>query len=262
MYVTIDRCRPVDARTGVPTSAALALVGMLVVLTAGCGAPPGDQVGGETALDSAALAGADVMLSEVAGAQFARLSMPQRWRAVASLGTGLPPSNVSRSGLPEPNSTGAGLLEVYCTQCHWLPTPQMHSSQEWDILLRRMLLRARLLDSRLEGEHVPETLTMSGRYRLVPTPEHRDSLRAYLKRNALPVVDPASLPRTEAAGLYVERCSACHQTPSPEAHTASGWGPVVERMQSSMRLMEVDTLTRAEREEILTFLQEHAAAGG
>ena len=252
---------PADPRTLRPALPLSALFGGLLLALGSCDAPPGDPAGGETALDSADLARADVMLSEVSGSQFARLSMAQRWRAVASLGTGLPPTNVSRSGLPEPNSTGAGLLEVYCTQCHWLPTPQMHSSDEWDILLRRMLLRARLLDERLAGEHVPETLTMSGRYRLVPTPEHRDSLRAYLKRNALPVVDPADLPSTEVASLFVERCSACHQTPSPAAHTASGWGPVVERMQSSMRLMEVDTLTRSERKEVLSFLEEHAAAG-
>lgn len=257
MNVSIGRSRPDDAHAGARALAASALAAVLLLPTAAC-TPPADRAEEEAAVDSAALASADVLLSEVTGPQFTRLTLEQRWRAVASLGTGLPPTNISRTGLPEAEGTGAGLLEVYCTQCHWLPTPQMHSSEEWDILLRRMLLRARLLDARLEGEHVPENLTVTGRYRLVPTVEHLDSLRAYLKRNALPVVDPASLPETEAAGLYVERCAACHQTPAPDAHVASEWDRVVDRMQTNMKLMQVDTLTRAERDEIMAFLEEEA----
>lgn len=255
MNVSIGRSRPVDALAG-----ARALAAVLLLPTLACTSPE-ERAEEAAAVDSAALASADVLLSEVTGPQFTRLTLEQRWRTVASLGTGLPPTNISRSGLPEADGTGAGLLEVYCTQCHWLPTPQMHSSEEWDILLRRMLLRARLLDARLEGEHVPENLTVTGRYRLVPTPEHLDSLRAYLKRNALPVVDPESLPETETADLYVDRCAACHQTPSPDAHVASEWGRVVERMQTNAKLMQVDTLTGTERDEILSFLERQAPGG-
>lgn len=230
-------------------------------LAVACG-PPSERDGGEageTPSDSAALAEADQILSELPGGQFARLTMQQRLRSVASLGTGLPPTNIERSDLPEPKSTGAGLLEVYCVQCHWLPTPQMHSSEEWEILVRRMILRAQLLEKRADGPHIPDFLTGSVQFRLIPTPEHRDSLQAYLKRNALPVVDPTELPDTEAADLFVERCSACHQTPSPGAHTASGWKPVIARMQGNMSRMGVEQLSDAERSRILGFLEEHAA---
>lgn len=240
------------------TAVVTALVASLFVLVS-C-TPSAEEDGREAAVDSAALAGADEILSEVAGPQFDRLNIAQRWRAVASLGTGLPPRNLERSSLPEPNSTGAGLLEVYCTQCHWLPSPQMHSASEWDILLRRMLLRARLLKGRLEGEHVPEELTLRGRFRLVPTPDHLDSLSVYLERNALPVVDRGALPQTEAAERFVEVCSTCHQTPAPDAHPASEWGGVVERMQANMRLMEVDTLSRPEKDQVLGFLEDQAPA--
>lgn len=243
------------ARLPVPQLVAVALL----LVSASC-APPEPEADG-TAADSAALAEADVVLSEVSGAQFSELSMKQRWRAVASLGTGLPPTQLTRSELPEPQSTGAGLMEVYCVQCHWIPTPQMHSAEEWDILLRRMLLRARLLEERVAGEHVPESFTTTARSRLVPTPDHLDSLRAYLERNALPVVDPGELPETAAADLFVERCSTCHQTPSPEAHTADEWESVLTRMQGNMRLMRVDTLATEQRTRILGFLEEHAASG-
>lgn len=238
-------------------------VGVVATLLLVVSCSPGGERSPERAtVDSAALAEADALLAEVAGGQFTELSMRQRWRAVASLGTGLPPTDLSRSDLPEPQSTGAGLMEVYCVQCHWMPTPQMHAAEEWDLLLRRMVLRAELLQKRVEGEHIPESFTASAQFRVVPTPRHLDSLRAYLKRNALPVTDPDELPETPEAELFVEECSVCHQTPSPRAHTASEWASVVGRMQANIRLMHLDTLSERRRTRILDFLRRHAADGG
>lgn len=236
------------------------LLASLTLLWAACGSPPRQEAG--TPSDSVQLARADTLLSEVAGAQFARLTRMQRWRTVATLGTGLPPQEVSREELPEPDAMGAGLLSVYCVQCHWLPTPEMHSSAEWDILMRRMLLRARLLEDRARGEHIPARFTSGAQFKVVPTATHRDSMLAYLKRNALPVTEPGRLPNTLAADLYVERCTVCHETPSPTAHSASGWVSVLERMQENMRLMQVDTLSADEMTRIRAFVEENAAETG
>lgn len=210
--------------------------------------------------DSVRIARADTLLSEMAGEQFARLTRMQRWRTVATLGTGLPPRQFEREDLPDSDAMGAGLLNVYCVQCHWLPSPQMHSADEWEILMRRMTLRSRLLAHRAEGEHIPERFTAGAQFKVVPTPAHHDSLLAYLKRNALPVVEPERLPDTRAADLYVDRCTVCHETPSPRAHTESGWEPVLDRMQQNMRLMGVDTLSRDEKRRIWNFLQRHGAS--
>lgn len=230
----------------------------LSLAVAGCGRSS-ERAGGSVP-DSVRIARADTLLAEMAGAQFRRLTRMQRWRSVATLGTGLPPSNLAREELPESDAMGAGLLNVYCVQCHWLPTPQMHSAEEWEILMRRMLLRAELLAKRAEGEHIPESFTAGAQFKVVPTPTHRDSLLAYLKRNALPVVEPGSLPDTPASRLYVDRCAVCHQTPSPRAHTPSGWELVLDRMQENMELMKVDTLSLKVKERIRAFLEEHAAS--
>jgi len=233
------------------------LLAAVTLLWAACGSPQHQAAGAGS--DSVLLARSDTLLSEVAGAQFARLTRTQRWRTVATLGTGLPPRELSRRELPESDAMGAGLLTVYCVQCHWLPTPEMHSSAEWEILMRRMLLRAELLADRARGEHIPERFTSGAQFNVVPTATHRDSMLTYLKRNALPVTEPRRLPGTPTADLYVDQCAVCHQTPAPTAHTASEWEPVLERMQENMRLMHVDTLSGEEMARIRSFVEENAA---
>src|SRR5689334_6929313 len=52
----------------------------------------------------------------------------------------LPPSIEPRQ-LPEPDSEGARLTARYCVQCHYLPSPQMHSPEKWSSTVVRMVWR-------------------------------------------------------------------------------------------------------------------------
>jgi cytochrome c5 len=250
---------------GLPLGVAASGLVLAGLVLGGC-APGGTSTGEQASSDKMIVPRADSFIVDLAGPQFARLSQAQRWRAVASLGTGLPPSGFEASDLPEPRSTGAGLLQAYCVQCHWLPTPQMHSAMEWPILLRRMALRMSLLEKRVQGPFLErvggEALRSAVTFRSVPTADQLDSLQAYLTRNALPVAKSGEIPAGAEAALFRTRCTVCHQTPSPRAHTAAGWGEVVPRMQQNMRLMQVDTLTTKDADGILSFLRAHAAAGG
>jgi cytochrome c5 len=237
------------------------VAGLALVACARGGAPQAAQ----STQNGTIVARADSFMEELGGPQFAQLSRAQRWRAVASLGTGLPPAGFTAAALPEPHSTGAGLLQAYCTQCHWLPTPQMHSAVEWPILLRRMELRMSLLEGRVNGPFLQrvggEQLRSAVTFRSLPTGEQIDSLRAYLTRNALPVAKAGEIPSGPEAAVFVSRCTVCHQTPSPKAHTASEWSEVVPRMQQNMHLMQVDTLTTDQLSGIESFLKAHAARG-
>lgn len=204
----------------------------------------------------------DSVLGELGGHLTASLHREQRWRLISSIGTGLPPQNYQLSDLPDPDSYGARTLQAYCTQCHWPPSPQMHSAAEWPLLVNRMLLRSRMLQHRLGG---PVIDTLVGRYMVyvmknvaTPAPARVDSLVAYLQRHALPVVRPRELGSSAAARLFVERCSVCHQTPTPEAHSASQWPAVVARMQTNMAEMEVPQLSGEDVRTIESFLQQHA----
>lgn len=51
------------------------------------------------------------------------------------------PRGVDPAQLPEPRSTGAKLVGQYCTQCHGLPTPNLHSTEGWLPVVSRMNAR-------------------------------------------------------------------------------------------------------------------------
>ena len=210
----------------------------------------------------------DSVLTELGGITAERLDRGQRWRMIASVGTGLPPVNYSESDLPEPNSRGAAMLKVYCDRCHWLPAPAMHSAEEWPLLVRRMQLRAHTLQRRmggpltegLMGDVMMQGLATTELDMAAPT-EAVDSLTSYLQRNALPTVEPEELGQGADVTFYRQICATCHELPDPAAHTAMEWETVLQRMNVNMRLMDVEPMERQEMTRILEFLQQRAAGG-
>ena len=114
--------------------------------------------------------------------------------------TGLPPAGFQQGDLPEPESRGAGLVQAYCKQCHGLSSPKMHTSAEWPLLVRRMLMRAEVLKYRLDGattEAMVDEMLLAGlRSSQLPSAEDTDSLIAYFVRNGLPPAGPDEIPDT------------------------------------------------------------------
>ena len=51
------------------------------------------------------------------------------------------PRGADPSQLPEPQSAGARLVNQYCTQCHGLPMPALHSAPGWGAVIGRMNAR-------------------------------------------------------------------------------------------------------------------------
>lgn len=251
-FPRISRCRnPVRPGLG------LIALGFALGLAAGC-APPREE--GSAGVSLAAV---DSVLAELGGVPTASLERGQRWRMVSSIGAGLPPWIFKAEDLPEPRSRGAGLLRVYCVQCHWLPAPQMHAAAEWPILLRRMEMRARTLEHRMGGPLtqglVGEILMAGYTHTALPSAEERDTLEAYLVAHALPAAKPGELTDGPGRALFVEQCSICHETPSPRAHTAAGWQAVVQRMQANMAMMDVPALSDPQVDQIVAYLRPRAA---
>ena len=231
------------------------LLAPLVVLAAGC--RQGPEVGHD-----AELAAADSLLTELGGVPTAGMERGQRWRMISSIGAGLPPSSFVPENLPERGARGAALLQAYCIQCHWVPAPQMHTADEWPILVRRMRMRASTLRARMGGPHTSEMLgqiLLSGMASTeLPSLEDTDSLVAYLQRNALPAA--TAEPDTTAGGrLFVQACRTCHELPSPTAHTANEWAGVVARMRGNMLAMDVPQIDDEQYRQIVAYLGEHAA---
>ncbi len=85
------------------------------------------------------------------------------------MGDQLPPG-IDAADLPDPKSSGARLLARYCIQCHDLPPPALHASNEWPQVLARM-------------EQRMEKMSRMGSM-LSPTGQERLVILNYLKRHA------------------------------------------------------------------------------
>jgi len=85
------------------------------------------------------------------------------------MGDQLPPG-IDAADLPDPKSSGARLLACYCIQCHDLPPPALHASNEWPKVLARMERRMGMM-SRMDSI-------------LSPTNQERRIILNYLKRHA------------------------------------------------------------------------------
>jgi hypothetical protein len=208
------------------------------------------------------LAAFDSLLGDLGGPETAELSRGQRWRLIASVGTGLPPTSYRLEDLPEPGSRAVGLQQAYCLQCHGVSSPRMHSAQEWPTLIRRMLMRGDALGSRLGGPRsesmVDEMLLAGLRTVELPPPDDVDSLVAYFVRNAFPAAGIGEIPDGPEARLFVEKCSGCHETPSPRAHGPEDARALVGRMSALMSMLGMDPLTESETATIVAFLQQSA----
>jgi len=65
-----------------------------------------------------------------------------------NMGDQLSPPDIKSEHLPEPESEGVKLLSTYCTQCHDLPAPGLHTADEWPAVVQRMNSRMQIMADR------------------------------------------------------------------------------------------------------------------
>ncbi len=159
------------------------------------------------------------------------------------------PKGLNPNDLPDAGSRGAVMLEIYCTQCHELPTPLMHNKAEWIAVVDRMFER---MQSRKGG--------MLSRLAM-PSEKDWQVLRAYLAQNA-----QKSLARgkysdlgTPSGQAFQQTCSQCHAAPDPASHKANEWPRVVVRMKANMQAARIAPPDDNTQQQIIQFLQRHAA---
>lgn len=159
------------------------------------------------------------------------------------------PPGIRPENLPEPGSRGARLLTRYCTQCHDLASPFMHSAEEWPVTAGRMFARMSMM-SGMQGMMDIEN----------PSVEEKEAIIGYLKKHSLKSISPDELPApgSEGAALFREQCSQCHALPNPNLHTAGEWAGVVERMRANVKSMGRTAITVDERKTIAGYLVNHA----
>ena len=85
------------------------------------------------------------------------------------------------------------------------------------------------------------------------------ALLAACQGDTQPKVVPFPEAASPQAQLMLAKCGACHAAPHPKVHSAGLWPGIVYRMQLHMRTTGVASLTDAEMDVIVNYLQRHAS---
>ncbi len=168
------------------------------------------------------------------------------------------PSGIEPGGLPDPESAGAALLTRYCMQCHNLPSPAIHTADEWPSVTQRMFERMAMM---AERGHRRGRMGRGMMAVHAPTAAEQGDIVTYLQQHALrPAAEaPGELPDTPEGTLFRQTCSRCHALPDSASHTPDEWPSVVERMRKNMENMARSGISDQERDVIVRYLQEHAS---
>ena len=163
------------------------------------------------------------------------------------------PKGMIPEDLPDADARGATVLTLYCTQCHDLPTPYMHTATEWPAILQRM------------SKHTQDIRSGSGMMTHIMMPPEKDwnILQTYLTEHALtPLVATNYDDLGSAAGQsFLQLCSQCHAAPSPTSHSRKQWPRIVLRMKSNMKAAHLETPDQTTLSRIIDYLQLHSSAG-
>jgi len=170
--------------------------------------------------------------------------MDQRLFAAARIA--LPPDFITLDSLPDATGAGARLAATYCTQCHAIPAPAMHASQDWPSVLRRMWVRIDMMHGELGVA--------------VPTSAERVQLLDYMLANALQVAQ--HLPEGPGKATFEATCSRCHLLPDPHSHSSADWPAVILRMERNMERMRVGGVSSDQAQAIIGYLQRASVRTG
>ncbi len=169
------------------------------------------------------------------------------------------PSGINQNELPDPHSEGAQLTIQYCSQCHGIPYPSGHSSSDWVVIMRQMILYMK------QSNHMGSMGGMMGYGNMhmgmmgarVPSSEERNMILSYLQAHSMKSIPENELPEANGAGAkdFKSQCSVCHALPSPYQHSAGQWPAVVKRMLGHMKDFKLPVIPEDEADLIIKYLQ-------
>ena len=162
------------------------------------------------------------------------------------------PLGINPASLPQPHSEGARLMQHYCTQCHGLPGPGLHTAAGWPAVVARMAARERMMSDR--DMMVIQTLSA----------KEQATLLAYLQKHAQIPLNKATAKGldTPAGRAFSATCSQCHALPDPVQHTVAEWPAVVLRMRRNMVAMGKPAPPRSTLHAIDAYLRKYAKPPG
>ncbi|MDP2758901.1 MAG: hypothetical protein Q8O64_00645 [Sideroxyarcus sp.] len=152
------------------------------------------------------------------------------------------PFGLTADQLPNPESEGAALFASYCGQCHNLPSPKMHSTDDWPMRFEKMMDHAMLLAGASPNIKIP-------------VDKERGKIVSYLVMNGFRGLPANSLLRGEPQAFNVMwYCSVCHAMPDPDQFPAKEWGKIVDRMNSYRKKQGREEMSNSDRKAVIDFL--------
>lgn len=160
------------------------------------------------------------------------------------------PGGLTADTLPDAQSKGAKLFASYCSRCHNLPSPRMHSRADWPMRFGKMMDHVKLL-----AVTAPDIK--------IPNENEQQEIVTYLqKMGFIGLAEYAPL-LTRPEGFKVAwYCSACHAVPDPIQFPAKGatqlsakeWHLVVDRMNVYRKKQGREEMSVSDRNSIVDFL--------
>ncbi|MDO8262860.1 MAG: hypothetical protein Q7T21_06510 [Gallionella sp.] len=152
------------------------------------------------------------------------------------------PFGLSANQLPDPQTKGAALFASYCSQCHNLPSPRMHSTGDWPMRFEKMMDHALLMAGTSPAFKIPAD-------------KEKTEIVSYLEKNGFREL-PANSPLRGEPQVFniIWFCSVCHAVPDPDQFPAKEWGKIVDRMNSYRKKQGRDEMNNTDRKAVMNFL--------
>ena len=159
------------------------------------------------------------------------------------------PQGIPPTMLPNYDSKGAKALIKNCAQCHGLPAPGLHTSQEWPAVVKRM---------EMHMEWSKKWMKLN-----IPDENELTELLIYLQENAQKPIDANAYPdlNSESGKDFSQICVQCHVLPDPMQHTAKEWPTVIDRMLGYMAMQNKQAPNEQQAKKIVEYLKSNAKQG-
>jgi len=163
------------------------------------------------------------------------------------------PPGITPEDLPEPNSSGAVLLQKYCNQCHDIFSPRMHSAEKWSSVFQRMSWHMQMMP---RGRKIGKMIKIEA-----PSSQEGTELLTYLRQHSLHTADQGKLEHldTPSGMAFLQTCAQCHALPDPKQHTTQEWPGVTTRMNQNLQQMQKPVIQPKEKALIVQFLLQAAS---
>ncbi len=135
------------------------------------------------------------------------------------------PQGIDPQLLPNKNSQSAQTFIKYCSQCHRVPGPGLHTSAQWPSVIERMNKRMKMMSQDMMMMNIK-----------APTEKELALITEYVTQNAQQAmtIDEIAKINSTNGEKFKQVCAQCHALPNPAKYPKSAWPSIIKRMRANM----------------------------